>query len=72
MGDASGLIDALGQAELDQRTVADHLVMLSKVGSKERNDSKMSTTLSPCSIFRLLSYVLARSLALVLPDALLL
>lgn len=31
MGDASGLIDALGQDDLDQRAVADHLVLLSKV-----------------------------------------
>eukprot|EP00752_Nemacystus_decipiens_P007062 g6329.t1 len=30
MGDASGLIDALGQDDLDQRIVADHLVLLSK------------------------------------------
>lgn len=36
MGDASGLIDALGQDDLDQRAVADHLVLLSKVGRKKR------------------------------------
>lgn len=31
MMDASGLIDALGQDDLDQRAVADHLVVLAKV-----------------------------------------
>lgn len=36
MGDASGLINALGQDNLDQRAVADHLVLLSKVGRKNR------------------------------------
>lgn len=34
MMDASGLIDALGRDDLDQRAVADHLVVLAKVRGK--------------------------------------